>query len=367
MRILHGPVNIANQPWWISRYERKLGHKSDVVINYSTKFGYPFDICLGEYQKKSRIDILKRYLFSIAAPFRYHVLHYYFGRSLFCWDDYGVPNENWFKDLRLAKSLGKKVFFTLQGCDVRLAGESNKRNKHTPCRDGYCNSYQGCIEFYDQQRNSLIENILPLCDKVFFLNPELGHFVPNATFLPYASVDLEEIKPLPIKNEDRIKILHAPSDGSTKGTPIVLKAIEQLKDKYPIDFMLIQNLPHKEAMKAYRDADIVIDQLLYGWYGGFAVELMAMGKPVACYIREEDLDLIPKRMKEELPLLRVSAENLVEELSSFIEQRGMWAEWSRKSVEFVNRWHNPKYIAQALLEAYKSPKSKFDLEKFFGG
>ena len=32
--------------------------------------------------------------------------------------------------------------------------------------------------------------VLPLVDRVFYLNPELGRYVPNGEFLPYASVDV---------------------------------------------------------------------------------------------------------------------------------------------------------------------------------
>ena len=40
-----------------------------------------------------------------------------------------------------------------------------------------------------------------------------------------------------------------------------------------------------KALKIYEEADIVIDQVLIGWYGGFGVEVMKMGKPLAVYIR----------------------------------------------------------------------------------
>ena len=52
MRVLHGPVNVGNQPWVLSRYERLLGAQSDVVVNYSTWLGYQVDRCLSEYAKK---------------------------------------------------------------------------------------------------------------------------------------------------------------------------------------------------------------------------------------------------------------------------------------------------------------------------
>ena len=68
----------------------------------------------------------------------------------------------------------------------------------------------------------------------------------------------------------------------------------------------------------------MIDQVLAGWYGGFAVEAMAMGKPVACYIRDEDLAVIPTGMRRQLPLVRVHPDTLEQDLEAAIAQRASW-------------------------------------------
>ena len=103
---------------------------------------------------------------------------------------------------------------------------------------------------------------------------------------------------VPPKTTGPITILHAPTDPAKKGTRFVVDAVARLQRHHPIRFVQVSNLPHAEALKLYPQADLVIDQLLAGWYGGFAVELMAMGKPVACYIRDEDLQFVPPAMAE---------------------------------------------------------------------
>ena len=136
LRVLHAPVNVGNQPWALSRAERRLGLKSDLVVNYQTWLGYPSDTQLGTLGGRSLSELARRTWGGIRAPLNYDVMHYYFGRSLMFWDD--IPTLNWFPfaDLKLAKRLGKRVIMTLQGCDVRLAAESNRRNLHTPCAPG---------------------------------------------------------------------------------------------------------------------------------------------------------------------------------------------------------------------------------------
>jgi glycosyltransferase involved in cell wall biosynthesis len=367
LRVVHGPVNVGNQPWILSRYERKLGCKSDLVVNYSTWLKYNADRCLSQYRSKTWQTILKRCWFSLTAPFKYHILHFYFGRSFMCWDDFGPPNSFWFSDLKLAKHLGRRVFMTLQGCDTRLARETDVRQQVTMCRQGFCQAYATCAAVLDEERKKLISDILPLADRVFYLNPDLGHFLPVGTFMPYASVDVENIEPIPPRTHGPIRIVHAPSDPHIKGSSLIQQAVDSIKDRYSIEFIQIQNLTHDEAFKVYSTADLAIDQLLAGWYGGFAVEMMALGKPVVCYIQEKDLCFIPETMKAELPILNVTRDDLQSQLIEIINQRSLWPEWSHKSRRYVLKWHNPRHIARALIKAYRSPNSEFDLQQFLVG
>jgi len=124
----------------------------------------------------------------------------------------------------------------------------------------------------------------------------------------------------------------------------------------------VQNKSHDEAMALYRSADIAIDQVLAGWYGGFAVEMMAMGKPVACYIREGDMKFVPDAMLREMPIYRIDPGNLVEDLAAILDRRSEWTMRGRESRAYVERWHNPDRIAKAMLDAYRRPDSRFDLD-----
>jgi hypothetical protein len=361
MNVLHGPVNIANQPWVLSRYERQLGLRSDLVVNYNTWLNYQVDRCLSPIGKKNAVNVKDRLLFGLTAPLRYQILHYYFGRSFLCWDDYGLQNKWWYFDLKLAKWLRRKVFMTLQGCDARLALASNSRNIYTPCRENFCSFYTNCLATLDDNRKKNIELFHRYADQVFILNPELAKYVPGAVFLPYASVDVESLKPYPPSEHATLRILHAPSDPKVKGTEYILKAVAALKTKYPIELLLVQNLSHSKAMELYQTADLVIDQLLCGWYGGFAVEVMAMAKPVAAYIRDEDLDTIPAEMRQELPIIRVTIDSLVDDLEKAIRAREAWPEWGARSRQFALKWHNPATIALAMAMAYRRKDSRFNL------
>jgi glycosyltransferase involved in cell wall biosynthesis len=361
MRVLHGPVNVGNQPWVLSRHERGLGVDSDLVVNYSTWFGYPADRCLSSPGKRTPSQVARRLLFGMSSPFRYDVLHYYFGRSFLCWEDYGGPKWFWFADLKLAKRLGRKVFLTLQGCDARLSADSARRNRHTPCHLGRCEAALSCRSVLDAQRRFMIEHIAPRVDRVFVLNPELAQFVPGSVFLPYCSVDVEAFEPVWPRTDGPAVILHAPSDQSIKGSHLVIAAVERLKKRYPIEFILVKGVPYQDALKLYRRADLIVDQLYTGWYGGFAVEAMALGKPVGCYLRDEDLSVLPAAMRAELPLVRLDPDAVEADLETALRHRQLWPLWGRRSRQFVLRWHHPPTLAAAMIAAYRDPVSTFNL------
>ena len=227
---------------------------------------------------------------------RYDVLHYYFGLT-FLYLGRSAPQQRVSGRASstasrllislIAKLLRKKRFMTLQGCDVRLAGEGNQRNQWTMCGDGPLlrlsdvHQYAGCAASLSDRAS-----ILPLFDRVFYLNPELGHAVPEGQFLPYANVEIE-------KFDSRISLIQRQAKNRScakrwehQGYAMILDALERLKTRFDFELILVEKKTHEEALALYRSADIAIDQVLAGWYGGFAVEMMAMGKPVACYIRE---------------------------------------------------------------------------------
>jgi transposase len=181
--------------------------------------------------------------------------------------------------------------------------------------------------------------------------------------MPYANVAVEEIRPPPGGRRGRPLVLHAPSDDSIKGSPLIEAALRELGKHYDFEYVAVRGKPHREAMQLYADADLVIDQVLAGWYGGFAVELMSMAKPVVCYLREEDLGFLPPAMRGELPLLTVDPRRLTQDLARIFDRRAEWADAGEAGRRFVLRWHNPRRIAAAMIAAYRDPQSRFVLEE----
>ena len=127
-----------------------------------------------------------------------------------------------------------------------------------------------------------------------------------------------------------------------------MKAVEDLKrEGYEIELDLVRNLPHQEALKHYRQADIVVDQLLVGWYGVFAIECMALGKPVCVYIQREP----------EVPTCRPLCHwsqhhpsNLKEDLRKLIEDPALRKQIGKTARLFAEQEHDADKIAKYLVD-----------------
>ncbi|WP_421790298.1 glycosyltransferase [Hyphobacterium sp.] len=351
LKILHGPSNVGDQAWRLSQAERALGHDSQVWLASPESF-YPHHadkIILDDQRPGWRnLASVGQTMFDIAT--RFDVVHFYFGRSFthlnnFAWGRFS------FADLKLAKAMGKTVYITLQGCDLRLASVSNQLHEISACKAGACRHFASCIDTRDGFRQRLMDEILPLADRVFVLNPDLLTYYPNAEFLPYAAPDPALTDAAPETEGDRIKIVHAPSDTGIKGTTQVLQALQAMKDRgWPIDIDVVSGLTYPDALERYRAADLCIDQVLAGWYGAVAVECMALGKPVACYIRPEDLANVRNQFTAALPIYPLSLASLEEDLQRLLEDKENWPARGRASQSFIQQHHNAEALAKRLLE-----------------
>jgi hypothetical protein len=190
------------------------------------------------------------------------------------------------------------------------------------------------------------------CHKIYALNPDLLHVLPKrAEFLPYSHISLSEWTPVYSQLDDRpLRIGHAPSHRGVKGTDLIIAAVGRLQAVgYKFEFVLIEGLSNLEAKERYKSIDVVVDQLFAGWYGGLAVECMALGKPVLAYIREDDLVFIPEQMRDDLPILNVTPDTIEQGLMQILEMpREELYRLAKRCRGYVEKWHDPIAIAQRI-------------------
>ena len=114
--------------------------------------------------------------------------------------------------------------------------------------------------------------------------------------------------------------------------------------------MYYNSVPNNILYYYQNQADIMVDQLKGGFYGQTAIECMAAGKPVVCYLREEVKNICPHR---DLPLVEADPLTIKEVLTKLIQSPDLRKDIGEKSRRYASAVHDRKIIAMTLLRYYQ--------------
>jgi glycosyltransferase involved in cell wall biosynthesis len=337
MKILHAPINIAGQASILSRAERSLGIKSDVLVFNHTLFEYEYDynLQLTKYPRILRgiIIILNFFI----CYFKYDTFHFHFGRSL-------LPFNC---DLHFYKFFKKKTIMHYWGSDVI---QTDIAKKYTLLDEKIFDQLYPALD--NEKKRGSIKKINNLVDISIVGDYSLLAFSPNSCVVRQAII-LSQIPYIGCElKKNSITIIHAPTQRGLKGTRYILPVIDQLKKEgYPIDFILVEKKPHHEAIEIFKKADIIIDDLLQGPYGILSIECMAMGKPVLDYIHESFVRNYP-----ELPIVNTNPDTLYDNLKKLIETPDLRISIGKQGREYVEKNHDAKIIAAQMMKIYQNSR-----------
>ena len=347
MKVLHLPTSVGGNSWGLAQGETKLGIDSKVLVVKQNWLNYDADINLHLENKNFLSQVFTLYKVFSEVKNKYDIFHFNYGSSLLDFQKLGLfllelPYYN----------KNKKIIFTYNGSDSRGVHPLEYwSNLPKPKKTFYS-------KIVLEIKKRKIKKVSKYADHIFALNPDLLRYLPKeATFLPYTIANWESIQPIKRKINKTIRIVHSPTSRDFKGSQFIIDSLSVLKKKYNnIEVKIIENIPHKEALQLYKEADLVIDQVLIGWYGAFGVEVMKMGIPLAVYIREDDLKFIPKEMAEDLKksIINITPFNIVEILSKYMENTELFQEKSKQGKNYVQRWHNPLYVADLVKSVYEN-------------
>ncbi len=365
MKVLHCPEIVGGNSQQLAKAERELGVESKSIVFKQTYYLYSADeVLLSQNAGRLRLEFSRWKL--LFKAFFFDVIHYNFGQSIMPmgihFRDERIANYplaiRFFIhcythalemfDVRLLKFFNKKIVVTFQGDDIRQGDY---------CRNNFEITFATHVsQNYYTHRSDLIKRrkvakFNKFADRVYSLNPDLLYLLDSsAKFLPYSHISLDEWRISAATSNKIPVVLHAPSNREVKGTQFLLDAVKNLKKKgLEFEFILIEGMSNAEAREHYERADILVDQLLAGWYGGLAVELMALGKPVISYIRDQDLAFIPQEMRCELPIINANPTNIEDILGSWIaNQKAALIERGLQSRAYVEKWHDPRKIAKEV-------------------
>src|SRR5215211_342589 len=305
LRVTHCPVNFAGIPWQNVLALRRKGVEARLVV-FNRELRHPeadwsLDLPRAQAARQARqFAALARLL-----P-RTDVFHFYFGLTL-------VPKTLQFPILRATR---RKSVFHFVGSDIR--GKTPEQLAYGKRADAQI------VGSFDALR-----------------------WVPEAEMIP-PGLDLRPFTPVPPSDRERPLVVHAPSDRKKKGTQYVIAACEQL----PVELDIVERLPHEQARERYARADIVVDQLNAGWHGVFALEAMALGKPVVVHLKADVVEQAERMYGTKVPLVPATKESLMDALRPLVGSPALRREIGAASRAYVERVHDIDRIADRLVEIY---------------
>lgn len=184
--------------------------------------------------------------------------------------------------------------------------------------------------------------------------PDLLQYGDDLHWLPTAyDVDALEAYGRTAKCEPdgRIRLVHAPTNRTLKHTEVLLAAVDALvKEGLPLDLILVEGQTWAECMKAKAQADIVFDQLAYG-YGCNAVEAWGMGIPV---ISGSDPWTSAWMHREwgDTPYAEATPETLVDVLRVLVTDEAARKDAAAKGMAHVRKYHDERPALTKLAELY---------------
>jgi len=374
IRVLHCPQTVGGNSPTLARAEREIGVDSWAVAFQRSPLGYEADEILWAKEDKLLIREIKRWRLLWRALRDFDVVHFNFGQSIMphrilgntttrrkssslVWQTYRLYTRLFeLSDLPLLERAGKGIVVTFQGDDARQKDFCLAHFELHHVRDVEPGYYSPESDAHKRQR---IAKFARYADRIYALNPDLLYMLPpQAKFIPYSHIDLRDWRPVEShkRSPEVPVVVHAPTHRGGKGTRFVLDAISRLKaEGVAMKFILVEGVSQTQARPVYQQADLLVDQLLTGWYGSVAVEIMALGKPVICYIREDDLRFIPEQMRRDLPIVNATPATIYDVLKEWMTVRKHeLPDLGQHSRAYVERWHDPLKIAARLKSEYEA-------------
>lgn len=324
MKIFHGTIEIAGQMGILSDGLNKKGHHAIGYNTFHTYLGYKDNLFNTDQQG------LEEKFEEIVDQF--DVFHFHYGMTIF----------HDLSDLAEMKKKNKKMIMHHWGNDVRFHDKARIHNPYVYTGDSPPN----------EEIHEKLMKITPYIKDAIVQDYEVYEYVKDyyerVHVLPIA-IDLKYFDPAyPSMDKKRPVLLHAPTNREFKGTKRVEETIERLKEEYDFDYVFVEKMNHEEAIKLYKEADIIIDQFLCGSYGLLSVEAMALGKPVLAYIRP---DLVPT-FPLDLPIVNTNPDTLYDNIKLLFHHPELRYKLGKRGRTYVEKFHSHEVVVEKLLDIY---------------
>ena len=341
-RIVWGPVPISNIQFSV-RADRLAGYESASVVysSYRTAEEAGFDRVLAPLFRLPVLRHLVPYGVFVWLGLRRDVFGFFFDGGFL------GPTPWWRVELPLLKLAGKRVVAYPYGGDARLASQVRRR--------GRWNAYTDISEHEEDRDEERVRERLAHFGRwadVILGFADLVEDLPRCDGMILHPFDPKGWEPTPAQVPPPVVVVHAPNHRHYKGTRFLVDAVEALQqDGVSVELKLIEGMPIQEARRVYATAHVIADQFLIGAYGLFAVEGMALGKAVICFLSEQLATYHPEWTVA--PIANASPDDLVPVLRRLVSDDDYRSELARRGPEYVREFHSLERLSSQFDELYR--------------
>jgi len=327
-------------PYDFMMMQRNAGHESRLVTVFGNTLDFPEDISLGirlpagktaKKWRDSKIEGLKYCEPENFAEKIYFKFRDFRNKGLIesVIDKYGLTDfdiyhfdggMDLYRDLSFAKEMrnaGKKIVCCYYGSDLRVRGMFRELDEMS--------SLNLTVEF---DHTSLHKNI---------------HYL----FFPF-NVFSHEYR---YTENEKLRIIHSPTNRLYKGTDKILKIIEGLKSKHDFELILAEHMHRDELLKLKRTCDLAIDQVGGesggSGYGKNSIENLAMGIPTITEFYDEYLEFLPEN-----PFITCNIDSLKDKLTELLCNRSTLKNYSEKGRAWAEKYHSFESVNRRVEQLY---------------
>lgn len=355
LRVLHGTYETAGQGMVLARALRELGVDAKSFAYRVDWDGRIPDVVVDlDRRHKGALARGLAMVRSFAAHLAFDVYHFHAGTTFI------NSAQDWIRgfDLPLLKAMGKVIVFHFHGCEIRRRAHMIRTHPLATCTE--CKPF--CIP---ARQDWLLAQAHKHADLVFYSTLDLAESVPMGRHLPLAiEADRWERAALDHPLEDffvrdgrqsPVVVAHAPTDfiegqwRGIKGTRHVEAAIESLRREFPrLEYRRIERQPWATMPEFLSQCDILVDQLMMGWYGLLAIEGMSVRRAVVAYLREDFRDRL-----EGCPIVSATPATVTEVLRRLIADPPLRGRLGQEGIDYARGHHDLRAVGNVLIGHYR--------------
>lgn len=351
LKILHiAPMNYAGVPYDFYKMHNSAGDQSRIITLHKNEREFLEDICL-EFPLPN---------FSLAKAWRKKKVEYAESEK---------KDDVYFKP----KNLVEKLYFQIN--DKLKTKKIKKVIKDYNLNDFDIIHYDSGLDFYRNAKQAIkwkkegkkiiccyygsdlrLRGVIKELDEISDLNitSEFDHLnMKNDLEYLFYPYDINELPKKKNSQNERIKIIHSPTNRKYKGTDLIIDVINKIKKEKDIEFLLIENMKRSELLNIKSSCDICIDQVggtMGGTgYGKAGLETLAMEIPTITNMSKEYENWLP----ENPFVVANNKEELYDKLNELIENKNLRDDLGKKGRDWVIKYHGFENVDKELKKLYR--------------